>query len=157
MADRGRDADAAIPPRGYDRKVAVHRQRARADGVIRWPRDFARDETRGIAGQTGAVAGDDLGRDEFERQVLDLQARARVDQEIIAHLEAEGVLDRAKIANLEVALIACRRIGAAIGVLMALRGITDEQAFDLLRAASQRRHVKLRLVAEDVLRTGTMD
>ncbi len=45
----------------------------------------------------------------------------------------------------------------AIGILMALRRIGEEEAFDLLRRASSDRNVKLRLVAEDVIRTGTVD
>lgn len=93
----------------------------------------------------------------LDRQTIsDLEDQAEVDQGLIAHLQAEGVIDRDKIANLEAALVTARRIGAAMGVLMASHKVTEPQAFDLLRTASQNRHRKLREVAEDVLLTGTL-
>jgi ANTAR domain-containing protein len=90
----------------------------------------------------------------LDRHRIDLlEAAAGADQELIAHLEAEGIIDRDKITNLETALITARRIGAAMGVLMFSRHVPDEQAFDLLREASQRAHRKLRDIAEDVVFT----
>ena len=47
-----------------------------------------------------------------------------------------------------------RRIGMAIGIVMASQRRTEEQAFRFLRVASQRVHVKLREIAEDVICTG---
>ena len=49
-----------------------------------------------------------------------------------------------------------RRIGIAIGVVMARYGRTDEQAFELLREQSQVRNKKLRDLAEEVVYTGTL-
>jgi hypothetical protein len=57
--------------------------------------------------------------------------------------------------NLQIALQTNRRIGAAIGILMTREGLTYDQAFVAMRGASQRRHRKLRDVAEEVLYTGT--
>jgi tetrahydromethanopterin S-methyltransferase subunit F len=57
--------------------------------------------------------------------------------------------------NLEIALRSNRRIGMAIGVLLA-RHLTEEQAFDALRQESMRRNVKLRDLAEEVIYTGTL-
>jgi GAF domain-containing protein len=62
-----------------------------------------------------------------------------------------------KIDNLEQALVNSRRIGTAIGVLMASYRVTDEQAFDLLRIASQSRHRKLTAIAEDVIESGELE
>lgn len=62
--------------------------------------------------------------------------------------------DRAN--NLEIALMTNRKIGVAIGVLMARSGVTDQQAFDLLRVTSQHCHVKLRDIAEYVVMTGEL-
>jgi hypothetical protein len=62
----------------------------------------------------------------------------------------------ATTANLQIALATNRRIGMAIGVLMAHRRITDLDAFELLRVVSQRSHRKLRELAEDVLLTGEL-
>jgi AmiR/NasT family two-component response regulator len=59
--------------------------------------------------------------------------------------------------NLRLAQFSNRRIGAAIGILMASRKITEEQAFDLLRQASQHTHLKLRDLAEEVIRTGELE
>ncbi|MCW2658134.1 MAG: hypothetical protein JWR06_2327, partial [Jatrophihabitans sp.] len=50
-----------------------------------------------------------------------------------------------------------RDIGVAIGVLMGLHRVTREQAFDLLRVASQGKHRKLADVARDVADTGSLD
>lgn len=64
-------------------------------------------------------------------------------------------LDR--IVNLERALESNRDIGVAIGVLMGLHRVTRDQAFDLLRMASQARHRKLADVARGVAETGSLD
>jgi AmiR/NasT family two-component response regulator len=63
---------------------------------------------------------------------------------------------RNKVSNLETALQTNRRIGAAIGIIMARKLLTEEQAFELLREASQRMHVKLREVADQVVSTGDL-
>lgn len=86
----------------------------------------------------------------------DLQAlvRARsVRAEVGAarHLLADA---RTRIANLERALQSNRRIGMALGVLMARHQLTEDQAFDLLRRVSSRRNVKLAALAEEVVYTG---
>jgi len=59
-------------------------------------------------------------------------------------------------ANLETALQSSREIGMALGILMAHRKVTAEDAFDLLRSASQNLHRKLRDVAIEVMETGTL-
>ena len=49
-----------------------------------------------------------------------------------------------------------RDIGCAMGVLMATHKVTREQAFDLLRMASQHAHRKLADIAAEVADTGTL-
>ncbi|WP_375503515.1 ANTAR domain-containing protein [uncultured Jatrophihabitans sp.] len=73
-------------------------------------------------------------------------------------VECQGTLKvaEAELENLRSALVSARRIGAAVGVLMGTRNLTDDQAFAALSRASQNQNRKLRLVAEDVLRTGTI-
>jgi hypothetical protein len=61
-----------------------------------------------------------------------------------------------RIDHLETALLTNREIGVAIGILMARELLTQEQAFDLLRMASQHTHRKLRDIASDVIDTGTL-
>jgi hypothetical protein len=75
--------------------------------------------------------------------------------DLTAHVLERRTADETT-ANLQIALLSNRRIGTAIGILMAHRRITDTAAFELLRAASQRTHRKLREVAEDVVLTGAL-
>ena len=69
-------------------------------------------------------------------------------------LDAATSADKAH--HLSLALQSNRRIGIAVGILMALHQLDDQQAFDLLRVASQYRHQKLRQVAEEVILTGVV-
>jgi hypothetical protein len=75
--------------------------------------------------------------DADQETIHGLRLLAEVDHAIIDQLLANGDLDREKIVNLETALVTARRIGAAIGVLMSRHQVTDAQAFNLLREASQ--------------------
>lgn len=64
---------------------------------------------------------------------------------------------RSRSENLERALQSNRDIGTALGVLIAMHKLTREQAFDLLRIASQNTNRKLHAVALEVIDTGTLD
>jgi GAF domain-containing protein len=92
----------------------------------------------------------------------ELDAFDETDQTTAVLLATHGALAHTaarrqdKIDNLEQALVNSRRIGTAIGVLMASYRVTDEQAFDLLRIASQSRHRKLIAIAEDVIESGEL-
>jgi hypothetical protein len=68
--------------------------------------------------------------------------------------ELEALRDR--VRNLETALVTNRRIAMALGIVMARHGLTEEQAFAELRSASQRRHQKLREIADEVVYTGDL-
>ncbi|TQM61975.1 GAF and ANTAR domain-containing protein [Humibacillus xanthopallidus] len=68
---------------------------------------------------------------------------------------AAHLRDRAD--NLQRALDSNRDIATAVGVLMSEQKITRDQAFDLLRIASQNTNRKLREVALDVIETGALD
>ena len=59
-------------------------------------------------------------------------------------------------ANLRIALSSARRIGVALGILMATRKITDDQAFALLSRASQVSNLKVRDLAEHIILTGDL-
>lgn len=71
-----------------------------------------------------------------------------------AGLAVEYALREQDVGNLEAALTSSRQIGTAIGILMARRRITSEEAFDVLRRASQSLNLKLREVAAEVELTG---
>ncbi|MBV9593451.1 MAG: GAF and ANTAR domain-containing protein [Actinobacteria bacterium] len=64
---------------------------------------------------------------------------------------------RDRVENLMRALKSNRDIGAAVGVLMAQYKLTQDQAFDLLRVASQHRHRKLADIAHEVIETGAIE
>ncbi|SHF88846.1 ANTAR domain-containing protein [Geodermatophilus nigrescens] len=63
----------------------------------------------------------------------------------------------ARARNLAQAQRSNRRIGMAIGILMARHGLTEERAFDVLRAASSHRNIRLASIAEEVILTGALD
>ena len=69
----------------------------------------------------------------------------------VMHLNAT-----AKSANLEQALRTSRLIGTALGILMSVHKITQEQAFEMLRVSSQHLQRKLRDVALEVTETGML-
>jgi GAF domain-containing protein len=72
-----------------------------------------------------------------------------------AHVSlALSALDRE--SNLRRALESREVIGQAMGILMERHRITASQAFDVMVHASQRSNVKLRLIAEELVRTGSL-
>ncbi|TQM57928.1 GAF and ANTAR domain-containing protein [Humibacillus xanthopallidus] len=107
---------------------------------------------------------------EFAGVIAGLNLYGRLPDAFDDHDLAEGLLltthaaqavsaahlrDRAE--NLERALSSNRDIGTAVGVLMGQHKLTRDQAFDLLRIASQNTNRKLRDVALDVIDTGDVD
>lgn len=64
--------------------------------------------------------------------------------------------ERAQISGLEQAVASNRAIGMAIGILMAIGRVGQDEAFDLLRTVSQRTNRKLREIADDVVHTGQL-
>jgi len=73
-----------------------------------------------------------------------------------AALAVSAAREKEHAEQLDEALQSNRDIGVAMGVLMARGGLTREQAFAVLREASQRLNVKLRDVAADVADTGQL-
>lgn len=71
-----------------------------------------------------------------------------------AALAVSAARDKQQAEQLDRALQSNREIGVAMGVIMARGGLTREQAFHVLREASQRLNVKLRDLAADVVDTG---
>jgi hypothetical protein len=61
-----------------------------------------------------------------------------------------------KAQNLLIALQNSREIGVAMGIIMANQKVTRDQAFDLLRIASQHTHRKLAALAGEVADTGIL-
>jgi AmiR/NasT family two-component response regulator len=69
-------------------------------------------------------------------------------------LEQELRAARQEVDNLRVALESNRRIGMAIGILVARRGLTEQKALDLLKVASQRLNRRVRDLAEEIIHVG---
>lgn len=82
------------------------------------------------------------------------EALAAVDREMLAELHADGILSQEHAAQMEEALRSSRIIGAAIGMIMASRMISQDEAFQVLKVASQRSNVKLRQLANGLVETG---
>jgi len=122
--------------------------------------DLDRETIRELRAQGAAdrvLIGDLHVQAGLDRATIDkLEGQVVADRAVIDQLEAEGIIDRGKIANLETALVTARRIGAAMGILMSSRHLTDAEAFELLREASHRRQRKLRDLVDDVLLTGEL-
>jgi hypothetical protein len=73
-----------------------------------------------------------------------LRAFATMATHAAAHGEDAAALRRGLISN--------RAIGKAVGMLMVLHDVSDDEAFDMLRRASQDANVKLVDVAADIVR-----
>jgi GAF domain-containing protein len=74
-----------------------------------------------------------------------------------AAIALTGARHRQQAEHLQLALESNRQIGVAMGVLMSRQHVTRQQAFDLLRIASQHTHRKLADIAMDVADTGILD
>lgn len=83
---------------------------------------------------------DDVDLAHAFEEIISLEARLR-------HEEAE---------QLRAALVTNRRIGMALGVLMGVRHLDEDQAWDALVKASRDSNRKVRDLAEVVIRDGTL-
>lgn len=92
-----------------------------------------------------------------ERNVFDDDA-VGVGSILTAHaaLAFARARERAQISGLEQVVASNRAIGMAIGILMVIRYVGQDEAFDLLRTVSQRTNRKLREIADDVVHTGQL-
>jgi AmiR/NasT family two-component response regulator len=105
-----------------------------------------------LAGQSAALNLYAETVDAFSNDAIDTATIfAAHASSFVALLEAED-----QASNLVAALESNREIGVALGVLMAHRKVTQEQAFTLLRVASQNLHRKLREIANEVVETGAL-
>ena len=73
-----------------------------------------------------------------------------------AAIAMSAAVEHQRADQLEDALRSSREIAMAVGVLMGRDGVTQEEAFAMLRRASQHLHRKLREVAVEVADTGEL-
>ena len=128
----------------------------------RWPRFVARarQETPLRSALAIRLPGREAAAMNFYAEQVDAFDDAALATASILAAHATGLLVVGEATehsrNLETALGSSRRIGMAIGVLMAHHKITEDEAFTLLRIASQALHRKLRDIAAEVTETGTL-
>lgn len=130
----------------------------------RWPKFVERaiQETpvRSMFGARIFLSGEDRGALNF--YASDVNAFDQLDIGIgamlsaIASIALQHAMEHKRRVNLEIALDSSRVIGMAMGVLMANKLCTADQAFDALRRASQETNRKLRDVAFAVTETGAL-
>lgn len=86
-----------------------------------------------------------------------LESQVADGQEQLAELQAQGLVSTQQAEQLMQALCSSRRIGAAIGIVMARANVTEEVAFDALAQASMRTNYKLRDLADRIVETGSTE
>jgi len=93
----------------------------------------------------------DARADKSDARADAMEARAEIDRDMIAALQRDGVLSREHEAQLEEALKSSRTIGAAVGIIMGTRQVSEDVAFDMLKAASNHSNRKLREIAAELV------
>jgi GAF domain-containing protein len=138
-----------VPDVDSDRRWPLWRRRVLAETPIRAALGFAlRLENTSL----GAVAMYAPRAGFFTADCIELAA-VYADHASIA---LARVSDRMAADNLRAALQTNREIAMAIGIIMNAHRLTKDQAFDLLRVASQHRHRKLHDLAAEVVLTGQL-
>ena len=116
-----------------------------------------RDALRELDELSERVAKNSRRIDRNSGRIDDLEEQSRIDRELLLELQADRLLQTEQVGHLEEALASARRIGAAVGIVMAQHRMTEEQAFGVIRKASNDRNAKLRHVAEDIVESGSTD
>jgi AmiR/NasT family two-component response regulator len=78
-------------------------------------------------------------------------------EEALAATRSDLAAATAQSEQLQRALVSSRQIGMAMGILMERHRFSEARAFDHLSDESQRRNVKLRDVAEQLIYTGDVE
>ena len=89
--------------------------------------------------------------DESDLRQDESEAQAALDRDILATLQIDEELTRAHIDQLEQALRTSRIIGAALGMVMASRDISQDEALEVLKSASSRSNVKLSVLCANMV------
>lgn len=132
------------------RAINPHSAALVTDDTVLTP--FSTPASEGEKGYRGVLAQSYLGYRPTVTQVLIGQLLV---ERATAVVQRQRLL--AKNEHLQRALASNREIGAAMGILMIEHKLTGDQAFDLLRRASQHSHRKLASLAAEVAQTGTLD
>ncbi|GAB2623913.1 GAF and ANTAR domain-containing protein [Kocuria arenosa] len=132
-----------------DPRWPAYGQAAAANGIrsaLGVPLDLGGEATAGLnvyADVPGAF--DQATLQVVERRVAEASTILRLAVRLARHRETE--------ADLRTAMESRTTIDLAVGIVMAQNRCTQERAFEILRAASSHRNVKLRQVAADLVAT----
>ncbi len=124
-----------------------------------WPRlaawVVANTPVRGMAGYRLLVDGKKVGALNFFSDTPGALAGPSADQAAVfsafASVAVMAAHHRESARHLRQALDTNREIGKAVGLLMALHKVGDEEAFEILRQTSQDLNVRLAMVAKEVV------
>ncbi|HET7691302.1 MAG TPA: ANTAR domain-containing protein [Nocardioidaceae bacterium] len=89
--------------------------------------------------------------DKSDLRLDDIETRAMVDRDMIAELQRDGILSQKHAQEMEEALKSSRIIGAAMGIIMGSRNVTQDEAFAVLQKASANSNRKLRELAKELV------
>lgn len=149
-ADRRADASQA---RADEAERRADDSEARADKAELRADDLSRHADAAVE---SSAAHESLAQDDRLR-IANIEGRLDIHDELIAELQAEGFLSREQAENMKAALESSRLIGAAVGIIMAFHGVSETNAWELLRKASMDSNQKVRFLAEDIVRTGRFE
>ena len=91
---------------------------------------------------------------EDRSRITGLEERLDLNEKVIAELQMEGLLNYDQAVHLQEALRSSRMIGAAIGMIMVARKVSEVEAFAILSQASQNTNRKVRVLADDIVAKG---
>jgi hypothetical protein len=139
-------------------RVDAAEERADASEARADKAELRADDSANRADAAQSRSDEQQALSEYDRaRIAAAEGRLDVHDELIAELQAEGLITSQHAAHLDVALKTARTIGAAVGIVMALHHASEVEAFALLRKASNDGNRKLRLVAEEVVLTGDVN
>ena len=95
--------------------------------------------------------------DRSESRADAAELRELVDRDMIADLQRDGILSQEHADQMDEALKSSRVIGSAIGMIMASRDLSEPEAFQVLRTASQNSNRKLRDLATELVGSADAD
>ena len=108
-----------------------------------------------VASNTANIDALEKRADESDLRQDESEAQAALDRDILATLQIDEELTRSQVAQLEQALRTSRVIGAAIGMVMNSRQVSQDEALTVLKQASSRSNVKLSVLCAEMLRSGS--
>ncbi|MDR7301773.1 GAF and ANTAR domain-containing protein [Haloactinomyces albus] len=126
----------------------------------RWPKYMPRARELGI----GSMLGFQLYNTQESFGAMDLYGHRRHAFDVTTERQGWVLASHAAVAltsartdeQLRTAIATRQEIGQASGILMERHGLSGEAAFTVLKRTSQDNNIKLRTVAEEVVRTGRL-